>query len=178
MPDYNKYFNILNCLNILSHLIHTVILCGGYYYYTGGLVRFLLQPCCVTNHATNPVARHISLPLSQVCGSTGVTLLHSVSRLDLAPGHGSDSGQLHKCLLLEPSASYLGHFALQHMAEAQASRPKVQPRIKPVLLSHPLMSDWPRQVTWPSPHFSGLGIIPWLLQWGHCKVTWQREWMY
>ena len=64
MPDYNKYFNILNCLNILPHLIHTVVLCGGYYYYTGGLVRFLLQSCCVTNHPTNPVAHHISLPLS------------------------------------------------------------------------------------------------------------------
>ena len=65
------------------------------------------------------------------------------------------------------------------MAEDQAAKPQTQPFIKLVLWSHPLMSNWPRQVTWPSPHFSGLGIILSQLRWEvYHKLTWQRAWIY
>lgn len=58
MPDYNKYFTISSYLNILSHLIHTAILCSVSYDRTCGLVSFLLQSCCVTNCPTNAEACH------------------------------------------------------------------------------------------------------------------------
>lgn len=55
--------------------------------------------------------------------AAGVTPLPSVGHLDLAPGCRSDSGQLHQCFLLEPSA-YLGYAGLAGHGRRSSSQGK------------------------------------------------------